>query len=113
MARKPIQGTALKGPTKTLELPSRLEVLSKLSALAEGAIPREEAYDWARTWTNPGPFTDVNIDDEPIWEALKDLEFADAQHEPGVYFYGAETFRLWLDVLEAAPPPAPKPVRRT
>jgi hypothetical protein len=77
-------------------LPSREEVASKLRGLIGDTTPREEVASWASTWVTSDEFP---VDDERVWEALKNLAMADLISTDRPYLYGKEDFQDWLAEL--------------
>lgn len=83
-------------PPSGAQLPSRDEVASKLRALVAETAPRDEVASWASTWVSRDP---SRIDDQPTWEALKNLAMADLVSLDRPYLYGREDFETWLAEL--------------
>ena len=86
-------------------LPSRAETLSRLEALAEGRLSREEASDWAVRWiiADEVPGTDVLIDDWGVWRALGAIAGADMHGGDRPYLYAEQDFIAWAEELRIAP----------
>jgi hypothetical protein len=74
------------------------QVRSRVTALVQGSVRREEVADWALALIK-----DESADyssDATLWTALDRLAGADLQQGPGVYLHGEEDFRAWLADLD-------------
>ncbi|GIJ28144.1 hypothetical protein Vqi01_33060 [Micromonospora qiuiae] len=75
------------------------QVRSRMAALIQGSVRREEVADWALELIK-----DESADyssDSTLWTALDRLAGADLQEGPGVYLHGEEDFRAWIADLDA------------
>jgi hypothetical protein len=104
----------MKTTAHKVDLPTRSAVLSRLADLTAGSLSPGDASTWADTWllADQTEGTDVQINDWPVWEALKLLAGADLLAEPGTYLHGAGDFRDWLEQLRNAPLPPDQPAGR-
>ncbi|MGB7656601.1 MAG: hypothetical protein WBL74_14095 [Novosphingobium sp.] len=89
-----------------IPIPSRAETLSKLEALANDLLSREEASRWAEEWVlaDHVPGRDVQIDDWAVWESLKLILGADLDGGDRKYLHGREDFVAWAEALQSAAP---------
>ncbi|WEZ82275.1 hypothetical protein P6U16_14010 [Rhizobium sp. 32-5/1] len=95
----------MKGTVSYVDLPSRVEVIERLTALAEGRSSPEDTAKWAWHWLviDETPGFDVRIHDWAVWDALKLLSGADAHGWDRPYLYGEKDFVDWLKELTDAP----------
>ncbi|QKV77586.1 hypothetical protein [Amycolatopsis sp. Hca4] len=77
--------------------PTRDQVLHVLSDLAAGRLTAVEASDWAARWIG----SDVEVEDELVFDAIQHLYGADMPVAPGKFLYGPRDFRAWLADFEA------------
>ncbi len=97
----------MKGPTETIDLPSRDETLAKMDQLRDGLVSPEDASDWARKWiVADQEGIEVRIEDWAVWDALMVLFGCDMKHgNERPYLHGQEDFAAWAAELRAAPRP--------
>lgn len=77
-------------------IPTRHEVLIKLSDLADGSVKRDEAASWARTFL----FGDADIEDEVTLDCLHALAVADSAFGNAENFlYDVDDFQAWFREL--------------
>ncbi|MBP1858357.1 hypothetical protein [Rhizobium herbae] len=95
----------MKDTVTYVDLPSRVEVIEKLTALAEGRSVPDDTANWALYWllADQTPGVDVRIHDWPVWDAITLLAGADAHGGDRPYLYGEEDFVDWLKELTDAP----------
>ena len=77
--------------------PSREQVRRVLSGLAAGRLTAVQASDWAGQWVG----SDLEVEDDLVWDAIQILHGADMPVPSGEYLYGPLDFRSWLDDFDA------------
>lgn len=94
----------MKSTVTWVELPSRYDVLEKLTALANSRISPEAAAEWASEWilADQQPGVEVRADDKAIWSAILQMHGADLRVSPNEYLHGLEDFAEWLSQFRQA-----------
>lgn len=94
----------MKSRQTLIPIPSRAETLSKLEALANDLLSREEVSRWAEKWVLADQISgvDVQINDWAVWESLKLMLGADLDGGDRQYLHGQEDFRAWAEALQSA-----------
>jgi len=81
-------------------IPSKNELIFKIEDLLIEKISREEIASWAIeyvTYDNPQIYPEIN--DEIIFETIKNLSGADLTATDRPYLFGVEDFEEWLKEL--------------